>query len=89
MDANMDGLAKYNAKSVLLTGGCGFIGSHVVERLVQNYPDMNVVVMDKLDYCGTLKNLENVVRMKNFHFVKVGEHRGQIHTCYPAPKSNL
>ena len=70
---NMAGETKeftYTPKAILLTGGCGFIGSHVVIRLVQNYPETEVVVLDKLDYCGSLKNLEEVSRLKNFTFVK-------------------
>ena len=46
--------------SVLITGGCGFIGSHVAERLATRYPHYNVVVLDKLDPCASAENLAAV-----------------------------
>lgn len=58
-------------KRILITGGAGFIGSHVVIRLVKTYPQYKVVVLDKLDYCGSLKHLETVASYPNYSFVKV------------------
>ncbi len=52
----------YKPKNILITGGCGFIGSHFTELLSDRYPDYNLVVYDKFDYCATQKNLESCVR---------------------------
>jgi len=56
--------------NILLTGGAGFIASHVAILLAKKYPHYNVVVYDKLDYCSCLTNLDEVARLKNFKFVK-------------------
>ncbi|KDD73904.1 NAD dependent epimerase/dehydratase [Helicosporidium sp. ATCC 50920] len=60
----------YNPKSILVTGGAGFIASHVTIKLVQQYPGCKIVVLDKLDYCATLNNLTSVKDCSNFKFVK-------------------
>lgn len=60
----------YIPKTILLTGGAGFIGSHVVEHLVLSYPEYKVVVLDKLDYCSSLENLLKVQDKPNFKFVR-------------------
>ncbi|KAL7438316.1 hypothetical protein ACHAXM_006299 [Skeletonema potamos] len=60
----------YIPKNILLTGGAGFIASHVAILLATKYPAYNVIVYDKLDYCSCLANLEEVSRLKNFKFVK-------------------
>eukprot|EP01121_Diplochlamys_sp_Union-15-3_P006395 TRINITY_DN16894_c0_g1_i1.p1 TRINITY_DN16894_c0_g1~~TRINITY_DN16894_c0_g1_i1.p1 ORF type:complete len:362 (+),score=54.98 TRINITY_DN16894_c0_g1_i1:53-1087(+) len=60
----------YVPKKILLTGGAGFIGSHVLIHLVKNYPDYTIWNLDKLDYCSSLKNLEEIKNHPNYHFVK-------------------
>ena len=57
-------------KNILLTGGAGFIGSHVVRRLVKNYPQYNIVNFDCLDYCSCLKNIEDLEAYPNYKFVE-------------------
>lgn len=57
-------------KNILITGGAGFIGSHVVIRLVKKYPHYNIFNLDKLDYCSSLKNLESIQDAPNYVFIK-------------------
>merc|ERR1711957_696693 len=59
----------YKPKCVLVTGGAGFIASHVVILLVQKYPDVMIINYDKLDKVASLKNLESVERLRNYKFV--------------------
>ena len=47
-------------KNILITGGAGFIGSHVVKRFVNNYPNYNIYNIDNLTYAGSLNNLKDV-----------------------------
>ena len=49
-------------KVILITGGAGFIGSHVVRRFIKNYKDYTVVNLDKLTYAGNLENLIDIER---------------------------
>jgi len=60
----------YKPNSVLITGAAGFIASNVAIRLVKNHPKIMFVILDKLDYCANLKNLDPVKECKNFEFVK-------------------
>ena len=57
-------------KNILITGGAGFIGSHVVRLFVNKYPDYRIVNLDKLTYAGNLKNLRDVENAPNYTFVK-------------------
>ncbi len=57
-------------KSILITGGAGFIGSHVVRLFVNKYPEYNIVNLDKLTYAGNLANLKDIEDRPNYKFVK-------------------
>lgn len=57
--------------TLLITGGAGFIGSHVVRRFVQDYPNYTIVNVDKLTYAGNLKNLVDIEELENYRFEKV------------------
>ncbi|GAA0182329.1 dehydratase [Lithospermum erythrorhizon] len=63
-------MATHTPKNILITGAAGFIASHVANRLVRNYPEYKIVVLDKLDYCSNLKNLNPSRSSPNFKFVK-------------------
>ncbi|XP_044293770.1 dTDP-D-glucose 4,6-dehydratase isoform X2 [Varanus komodoensis] len=57
-------------KRILVTGGAGFIASHVVASLVEKYPNHLIINLDKLDYCASLKNLERISKKQNYKFVQ-------------------
>ncbi|MDE6194793.1 MAG: dTDP-glucose 4,6-dehydratase [Muribaculaceae bacterium] len=57
-------------KNILITGGAGFIGSHVVRLFVNKYPDYRIVNLDKLTYAGNLANLSDIEDRPNYTFVK-------------------
>lgn len=58
-------------KTILITGGAGFIGSHVVRRFVLNYPGYQVVNADKLTYAGNLANLKDIEGRPNYSFERI------------------
>jgi dTDP-glucose 4,6-dehydratase len=57
-------------KTIIITGGAGFIGSHVVRRFVRNYPEYDIINLDKLTYAGNLANLKDIEDAPNYKFVK-------------------
>jgi dTDP-glucose 4,6-dehydratase len=57
-------------KHILITGGAGFIGSHVVRRFVTNYPDYQIINFDTLTYAGNLENIKDIEKSSNYTFVK-------------------
>lgn len=59
-----------NKKTILITGGAGFIGSHLVKHFVQQYPDYLIVNLDKLTYAGNLQNLHTLKNAPNYRFVQ-------------------
>ena len=57
-------------KNILITGGAGFIGSHVVRLFVKKYPEYHIINLDKLTYAGNLANLKDIENEPNYSFVK-------------------
>jgi len=66
----MEPTGDYQPKRILLTGGAGFIGSHVCRHLVNKYPDVLIICLDVLDYCANTRNLEDIIDKPNFLFIK-------------------
>lgn len=58
------------SRTILITGGAGFIGSHVVRLFVNKYPDYRIINLDKLTYAGNLENLKDIENKDNYKFVK-------------------
>ena len=63
----MEEIKKYN---ILITGGAGFIGSHLVRHFVNSYPNYHIYNLDSLTYAGSLENLRDVEDKKNYTFIK-------------------
>ncbi len=57
-------------KNILITGGAGFIGSHVVRLFVNKYPNYKIINLDKLTYAGNLENLKDIESADNYEFIK-------------------
>jgi len=73
-------------KKILITGGAGFIGSHVVREFVNKYPDYTIINLDALTYAGNLENLRDVEEKENYIFIKAditdAEHISAIFRQY-------
>lgn len=65
-------------KTILITGGAGFIGSHVVRLFVNKYPDYKIVNLDNLTYAGNLANLRDIEDAPNYEFVKADITAGEL-----------
>lgn len=63
-------LLNTHMKTILITGGAGFIGSHVVRLFVNKYPDYHILNLDKLTYAGNLENLQDIENAPNYTFKK-------------------
>lgn len=59
------------SKNIIITGGAGFIGSHVVRLFVNKYPDYQIINLDALTYAGNLENLRDIENKPNYRFAKV------------------
>lgn len=58
------------SRNIMITGGAGFIGSHVVRLFVNKYPNYRIINLDKLTYAGNLANLKDIEGKPNYIFVK-------------------
>ena len=58
------------SRNIMITGGAGFIGSHVVRLFVNKYPSYRIINLDKLTYAGNLANLKDIEDKPNYVFVK-------------------
>jgi len=66
----MSAVDNYKPKNILITGGAGFIASHVVMHFVRKYPECKVVNLDKMDYCSSTVNLKEIEGLSNYKFIK-------------------
>ena len=73
-------------KTLMITGGAGFIGSHVIRFFVNKYPEYRIINVDKLTYAGNLENLKDIEGKKNYKFVKAdivdAEEMQKLFTVY-------
>lgn len=65
-------------KNILITGGAGFIGNHVVRLFVKKYPHYNIINLDKLTYAGNLANLSDIENEPNYRFVRADIVDGEV-----------
>ncbi|MFM7217326.1 MAG: dTDP-glucose 4,6-dehydratase, partial [Bacteroidota bacterium] len=63
-------MKRTSIRKILVTGGAGFIGSHVIRRFVTNYPQYTVFNLDKLTYAGNLANLSDIENRSNYRFIQ-------------------
>lgn len=71
MDGEFQKKLKNNMKNIIITGGAGFIGSHLVRRFVTKYQNYNIINVDSLTYAGSLKNLIDIEQYPNYIFEKL------------------
>lgn len=64
------GKSNQTSKTILITGGAGFIGSHLVRLFVNKYPEYKIINLDSLTYAGNLENLKDLEHKPNYRFVK-------------------
>ena len=64
-------MTSFNKRVLLITGGAGFIGSHVVRLFVNKYPEYKIINLDKLTYAGNLANLKDIEDKPNYRFVRM------------------
>ena len=57
-------------KKILVTGGCGFIGSNFVQNMLKTYADVQIINLDSLTYAGNLDNLKEIEQDKRYSFIK-------------------
>ena len=74
-------------KSLIITGGAGFIGSHVVRLFVNKYPEYRIINVDKLTYAGNLANLKDIEKKPNYRFVKADIC--DLTPCMPSCKKSM
>lgn len=75
--------SSYTPGNILVTGGCGFIASHIVIQLCKTYPQYKIVNFDKLDYCSSTRNVEEVASLPNYKFVKGNLLSADLLRCVP------
>lgn len=69
-------------KNIDITGGAGFIGSHVVHLYVNKYPEYNIINLDKLTYAGNLANLKDIEDKPSYKFVKMDIYDFKAFYCW-------
>ncbi len=76
--------------TILITGGAGFIGSHVVRLFVNQYPDNTIINLDNLTYAGNLENLRDIEKNKNYTFVRADiANAGQVDEVFMQHKPDV